>query len=133
MGCGAVIGSVGPESVMSADVVVGLGLTDDALRAAVDVATIGVGGVVLLAGEAGMGKAALADEAAAYAKACGALAVWGTCWEGEGAPGYWPWIQVVRTLARDGGGETVLAALTGANEATAGVLGDEAAMRFRIY
>jgi hypothetical protein len=60
------------------------------------------------------GKTALAAEAAAYAKACGALAVWGTCWEGEGAPGYWPWIQVVRTLARDGGGgETVLADLSG--------------------
>ena len=118
---------------MPADALVGRRLTVDALHSAVDAAMAGVGGVVLLAGEAGMGKTALAAEAAAYAKACGALTVWGTCWEGEGAPGYWPWIQVVRTLARDGGGETVLAALTGANEATAGVLGDEAAMRFRTY
>jgi hypothetical protein len=118
---------------MPADALVGRRLTVDALHSAVDAAMAGVGGVVLLAGEAGMGKTALAAEAAAYAKACGALVVWGTCWEGEGAPGYWPWIQVMRTLARDGGGETVLAALTGANEATAGVLGDEAAMRFRTY
>ena len=36
----------------------------------------GAGGVVLLAGEAGMGKTALAAEAAAYAKTRGAVAVW---------------------------------------------------------
>jgi predicted ATPase len=81
-----------------------------------------------------MGKTALAAEAAVDAKARGAVAVWGTCWEGDGAPGYWPWIQVVRALARDGGGgEAVLATLTGANEASDGVLGDEAAARFRTY
>jgi hypothetical protein len=119
---------------MPADVLVGRRLTVDALRSAVDAAIAGAGGVVLLAGEAGMGKTALAAEAAAYAKTRGAVAVWGTCWEGEGAPGYWPWIQVVRALARDGGGgEAVLAALTGANEASDGVLGDEAAVRFRTY
>ena len=119
---------------MPADVLVGRRLTVDALRSAVDAAIAGMGGVVLLASRQGMGKTALAAEAAAYAKACGAVAVWGTCWEGEGAPGYWPWIQVVRALARDGGGgEDVLAALTGANEASDGVLGDEAAVRFRIY
>jgi predicted ATPase len=119
---------------MPADVLVGRRLTVDALRSAVDAAMAGTGGVVLLAGEAGMGKTALAAEAAAYAKARGAVAVWGTCWEGEGAPGYWPWIQVVRALTRDGGGgEAVLAKLTGANEASDGVLGDEAAARFRTY
>ena len=119
---------------MPADVLVGRRLTVDALRSAVDAAMAGAGGVVLLAGEAGMGKTALAAEAAAYAKARGAVAVWGTCWEGEGAPGYWPWIQVVRALARDsGGGEAVLAKLTGADEASGGVLGDDAAVRFRTY
>ena len=118
---------------MPADVLVGRRLSVDTLRSAVDAAMAGAGGVVLLAGEAGMGKTALAAEAAAYAKARGAVAVWGTCWEGEGAPGYWPWIQVLRALARDGGGEAVLAALTGANEASDGVLGDEAAVRFRTY
>ena len=46
-----------------------------------------------------MGKTALASGAVAYAKDRGAAAVWGTCWEGDGAPGFWPWIQVVRALA----------------------------------
>jgi hypothetical protein len=66
---------------------VGMRLAIGALRSAVDAAVRGAGGVVLLAGEAGMGKTALASEAVAYAKTGGAAAVWGTCWEGGGAPG----------------------------------------------
>ena len=88
---------------MPAEVLVGRQLAIGALRSAVDAAVAGAGGVVLLAGEAGMGKTALAAAAAAYARARGAVAVWGTCWDGEGTPGYWPWIQIVRALARDGG------------------------------
>ncbi len=86
-----------------------------------------------------MGKTALASEAVAYAKARGAAAVWAACWEGDGAPGYWPWIQAVRGLIRDvrgaggGSGEAVLAELTGVSEARGGLLGDEAAARFRTY
>jgi predicted ATPase len=75
---------------------VGRRLAIGALSSAVDAAARGAGGVVLLAGEAGIGKTALAAEAVAYAKARGAETVWGTCWEGDGAPGFWPWIQVVR-------------------------------------
>jgi predicted ATPase len=97
---------------------VGRRLAVGALRGAVDTAVGGAGGVVLLAGEAGMGKTALAAEAVAYAKARGAAAVWGTCWEGGGAPGFWPWIQVVRALAADGdgAGEALLAELAGQAE-----------------
>lgn len=107
-----------------------------ALRSAVDAAVGGGGGVVLLAGEAGMGKTALAAEAVVFAKARGAVAVWGACWEGDGAPGFWPWIQVVRELAGDSGEETgraVLAELTRATGARGGILGDESAVRLRTY
>ena len=114
---------------------VGRRLAIAALRSAVDAAVGGAGGVVLLAGEAGMGKTALASEAVAYAKARGAAAVWGTCWEGDGAPGFWPWIQVMRALAADadGTGEAVLAGLTGVSAERGGGLGDESAIRFRTY
>lgn len=114
---------------------VGRRLATGALRSAVDAAAAGAGGVVLFAGEAGMGKTALAAEAVAYAKARGAAAVWGTCWEGDGAPGFWPWIQVVRALAMegDGAGEAMLAELTGGTGERGGVLGDESAVRFRTY
>ena len=114
---------------------VGRRLATGALRSAVDAAVGGAGGVVLLAGEAGMGKTALASEAVAYAKTRGAAAVWGTCWEGDGAPGFWPWIQVVRALAADadGSGEAVLAGLTGVSAERGAGLGDESAIRFRTY
>jgi DNA-binding CsgD family transcriptional regulator len=67
-----------------------------ALTADLDAALAGRGGVVLLAGEPGIGKTRLAEELAAQATARGALVLWGRCWEGEGAPAFWPWIQVVR-------------------------------------
>ena len=115
---------------------VGRRLVTGALCSAVDAAVTGAGGVVLLAGEAGMGKTALASQAVAYAKAQGAAAVWGTCWEGDGAPGFWPWIQVVRGAGpgrRAMRAEAVLAELTGDTAARGGVLGDESAVRFRTY
>ena len=35
-----------------------------------------------------------------HASAGGGLALWGTSWEGEGAPAYWPWMQIIRSYAR---------------------------------
>ena len=125
----------GQNRVVPAEMLVGRRLATGALRSAVDAAVGGAGGVVLLAGEAGMGKTALASEAVTYAKTRGAAAVWGTCWEGDGAPGFWPWIQVMRALAADadGSGEAVLAGLTGVSAERGGGLGDESAIRFRTY
>jgi DNA-binding NarL/FixJ family response regulator len=71
-----------------------------ALAADLDAALAGRGGVVLLAGEPGIGKTRLAEELAAQATACGALVLWGRCWEGEGAPAFWPWVQVVRAYVQ---------------------------------
>jgi hypothetical protein len=68
------------------------------LRAAADAAAAGRGQLLLLAGEAGIGKTAVATEAAAYARGRGARVLWASCWEGDGVPGYWPWVQVVRLL-----------------------------------
>jgi DNA-binding CsgD family transcriptional regulator len=67
-----------------------------ALTADLDAAAGGRGGVVLLGGEPGIGKTRLAEELAAHATARGVLVLWGRCWEGEGAPAFWPWVQVVR-------------------------------------
>src|SRR5579863_8488181 len=52
----------------------------------------------LISGEPGIGKTRLADELASRAKARGMNVLWGRCWEGDGAPAYWPWIQVIRGL-----------------------------------
>jgi tetratricopeptide (TPR) repeat protein len=66
------------------------------LLAALDDAFAGRGALLLLRGEPGIGKTRLAEELAARAEARGARAAWGRCWEGEGAPAYWPWVQILR-------------------------------------
>src|SRR5215467_85985 len=71
------------------------------LRRAVDGAVAGRGLTVLLTGEAGIGKTTLLREAARHAEGTGARAAWGWGWPGGGAPGYWPWIQVLRALGLD--------------------------------
>lgn len=58
------------------------------------------GQVVLVSGEAGVGKTALALEVAALAGERRALMLWGQCDDGPGAPALWPWLQVLRS-ARD--------------------------------
>jgi len=67
-----------------------------ALTTDLDAAVGGHGGVVLLAGEPGIGKTRLAEELAARAMVRGAVVLWGRCWEGAGAPAFWPWVQVIR-------------------------------------
>jgi hypothetical protein len=55
--------------------------------------------VRLLVGPAGIGKTRLASEFARVLTLEGATTVaWGHCWDGGGAPPYWPWTQVVRSL-----------------------------------
>lgn len=66
------------------------------LRGAVDDVVAGRGRLVMLAGEPGIGKTRLADETAHYAAAKGVRVLWGRCWEGGGAPAFWPWIELIR-------------------------------------
>src|SRR5262245_24288816 len=66
------------------------------LRAQLDEACAGRGGVVLLAGEPGIGKTRTAEHLAAHACARGARVFWGRCYEGDGAPAFWPWTQLLR-------------------------------------
>jgi hypothetical protein len=58
------------------------------------------GGLVLVGGEAGIGKTTLVTSVAREADQDGLLVVNGAAWQGEGVPGYWPWMQVVRHLQR---------------------------------
>ena len=70
-------------------------------RAALDDALAGDGRLLLLAGEAGIGKSRFADELAAEARVRGARVLWGRCWEAGGAPAYWPWVQSIRAYLRE--------------------------------
>lgn len=71
------------------------------LRRVVDEAVAGRGHLLLLAGEAGIGKTTMLTAAAGFAESRGARVAWGWGWPGEGAPGYWPWVQVMRMLGLD--------------------------------
>ena len=61
----------------------------------------GRGGMFLLSGEPGIGKTRLAEQLVREAEQQGATAFWGQSTQAEGAPPYWPWVQILRLLVRD--------------------------------
>jgi DNA-binding winged helix-turn-helix (wHTH) protein/tetratricopeptide (TPR) repeat protein len=71
------------------------------LDAALDDAWYGHGRLVLIGGESGIGKTRLAAEFSCSAAARGARVMTGWCYEGEGAPPFWPWVQVLRTAVQE--------------------------------
>ncbi len=70
------------------------------LRAEAERAAESHGGLVLVTGEPGIGKTTLVTSALAEARRRGTLVLGGSCWASDSAPGYWPWVQVVRALRR---------------------------------
>ena len=68
----------------------------ETLTAALEDAVAGRGQVVMLAGAPGIGKTRTAREFADLAGAQGAKVMWGWCYEHQGAPPYWPWLQLIR-------------------------------------
>ena len=71
------------------------------LKAALEDTLSGRGRMVMLVGEPGIGKSRTAQELATYAGLRHAQVLWGRCYEGEGAPPYWPWVQAIRAYVRD--------------------------------
>ena len=86
----------------------------DELQAGLDTALSGHGRLILLAGEAGIGKSRLTDEIAKEARGRGARVLFGRCWEAGGAPPYWPWVQVCRAYLQDKD-DGAIQSLVGAN------------------
>jgi DNA-binding CsgD family transcriptional regulator len=72
----------------------------DRLRAMLEAARARRGGVALLVGEPGIGKTRLAEELAVYAWLRDVQVQWGRCYEGEGAPAFWPWVQIIRAVVQ---------------------------------
>jgi class 3 adenylate cyclase/tetratricopeptide (TPR) repeat protein len=90
-----------PLESLAGGVFVGRERELEQLREAVDGALAGRGSLQLLVGEPGIGKTRAAEELATYARVSGARVYWGRCRDDEGAPAYWPWVQAVRSYARD--------------------------------
>lgn len=68
----------------------------EAFRAAFDHMLAGRRQLILISGEAGIGKTRCAEALADLAEDQGALVLWGRCREEAGAPPYWPWVQILR-------------------------------------
>ena len=81
----------------TSDIFVGRQREMGELTSALEDAMAGHGRLVMLAGEPGIGKTRTAQELATKAESEGAQVLWGWCYEGEGAPPYWPWVQPIRT------------------------------------
>jgi hypothetical protein len=94
----AAVGEALSASVADRGLLVGRDDVVARLRAAWDDAARGRRRVVVLGGEAGLGKSRLAEELAAYASGTVAR---GLCLEDEGAPPYRPWAQVAARLLGD--------------------------------
>src|SRR5215475_3635264 len=91
-----------PVSPDARDLFVGREAELGRLVRALDRAVGGEGRLVLLVGEPGIGKTRVARELAVRAGALGVAVRWGRCQETEGAPPYWPWLQVLRSHDRIG-------------------------------
>ncbi|RIL05517.1 MAG: hypothetical protein DCC71_10165, partial [Proteobacteria bacterium] len=85
---------------------VGRAVLLEALGTVLARASRGQGGVVLLAGPAGIGKTRTASELARRAERGGARIVWARCAGAEFAPPLWPWRRLVASL---GGAEAAAA------------------------
>ncbi|MCH8282536.1 MAG: protein kinase, partial [Chloroflexi bacterium] len=71
------------------------------LKACLEDALSGRGRMVTLVGEPGIGKTRTARELATYAGLRGTQVLWGRCYEEQGMPPYWPWVQAIRTYVRE--------------------------------
>jgi DNA-binding CsgD family transcriptional regulator len=61
----------------------------------------GRGRVLMIVGEAGIGKTRTAQELARIAGESGAQVWWGWCYDAYGSPPYWPWLRPLRQYIRD--------------------------------
>ncbi len=67
------------------------------IDASVEAIVGGRGTLTIFSGTAGIGKTRLLHESARRAAARGCRVLHGGAWDGEGAPAFWPWIEVLRS------------------------------------
>ena len=92
---------VNPLDRLAGGIFVGREKEMDELRAGLEDSLSGRGRLMMLVGEPGIGKTRTSEEFATYAGLRNAQVVWGRCYEGEGAPAYWPWVQAIRSYVHE--------------------------------
>lgn len=98
------------------------------MTSALDDAAEGRGRMLLLFGDPGIGKTRTAEALLEVARGRGFEAIAGRCYEGEGAPAFWPWVQILRGCTEEAEGDE-LAAELGREAATVAHLVPEVAER----
>src|SRR3989442_277635 len=92
---------VNPLDRLATGIFVGREKEMDELRAGLEDSLSAHGRLMMLVGEPGIGKTRTSEEFATYARLRNVQVLWGRCYEGEGAPAYWPWVQIIRSYAHD--------------------------------
>ncbi len=93
---------------LAAGVFVGREEEVERLRNALEETFEGRGRLMMLVGEPGIGKTRTAQELGTYARVRGARVLVGRSYEGEGAPAYWPWLQMARAYIHDADPDTLV-------------------------
>lgn len=73
----------------------------------------GSGRIVLIAGEAGIGKSRLVETLAQHVADDGGDVRWGRCFQTEGSPAFWAWVQVLRGVVDDARTDALVRATAG--------------------
>jgi len=111
--CGAKLGQTGDngpqlgstfqlgEANLIAGTFVGRQREMSELKSALQDAVSGQTRLLMLEGEPGIGKTRIVEEFTEYANQEGIRVTWGHCYENQGTPTYWPWIQIIRSYVGD--------------------------------
>ena len=108
-GDGSAVHSTNPVGSLAGGVFVGREREVGRLRAAFEDSLAGRGRLVMLVGEPGIGKTRTAQELITYARLRGARVLVGRAYEAEGAPAFWPWVQLARTYMEERPKEEIVA------------------------
>ena len=97
----------------------------------------GNGQLVLIDGEPGIGKTRIPEEVPPRHEMGSTVRI-GRCCEGEGAPAFWPWMQIVKSLLAEAPGAADLSRVLGATEPLCPTLvpmesGWRPEIRFRLF
>jgi DNA-binding CsgD family transcriptional regulator len=89
------------------------------------------GQIVLVSGEAGIGKTRLVQEFAGIPAPGSLTVLWGRCRTGETSPAYWPWTQIVDSISEQTA-VPKLRRMVGSTAARLGLIAPSVAERLRI-